>query len=108
MEETRARAHRGQWIAAPLGSLLALGGYATLVLLYLAFVAHRGGPVWLRVVGALPLLPPVLGAVIGARLGRGRPVVTRIWYAAVGALLALATVAVLLYGIAATVAVFTH
>jgi hypothetical protein len=110
--EASVEVRRWQWFVTPAAVLLALAWYAGFVAGYVALVAAQtrsGEPLGALVAEALPLLPPIAGAVLGARVARRRRPLVVVCHAAIGALLALAVVTVLLYGIVAFLAaVFSH
>jgi hypothetical protein len=110
--EASVEVRRWQWFVTPVAVLLALAWYAGFVAGYVALVAAQtrsGEPLGALIAEGLPLLPPIAGAVLGARVARRRRLLVVVCHAAIGALLALAIVTVLLYGIVAFLAaVFSH
>ena len=111
-DDAIVRVPRWQWIFTPVAVLLTLGWYAGFIAAYAVLAGAQstsGAAAGILVAEALPLLPPIAGAVLGARIARRRPPVSIVCHAAFGALLALAVVTVLLYGIVAFLAaVFGH
>lgn len=103
------RAPTWQRVLTPPAVALAVVCFAALAWICGTAMAGEAHPA-VVLLEALPLVPPLLGAVFGARVGRHRGGPTAIlWYAALGALLALAVVALLLYGVVAVVAyLFAH
>lgn len=104
-----ARSLTWQRVLMPPAAALAVVCFAALAWMVGAAVAGEAHPA-VRLLEVLPLVPPVLGAVLGARVGRRRGGLTpTLWYAALGALLALAVVALVLYGVLAVVGyLFAH
>ncbi len=102
-----AAARTWHWVVASLASAILAVGVLALLLQFVPTVmhearhSHRLGMLMLE---SLPLMPPVIGGVIGSRTARGQARATVWCFATLGALVGLAVVAVVLYGLVALVA----
>ncbi len=106
-EATVAPAPTWHWVVASLASLIVMVGVLILLLAFIPTMAHEarhGARFGMLALEILPLVPPVLGGVIGGRTARGNAPATVWCFTALGALVGLAVVAVVLYGLVAVVA----
>ncbi|MGA8114439.1 MAG: hypothetical protein WCA46_12300, partial [Actinocatenispora sp.] len=96
-----------QKVVASVASVIVLLGMVALVAAFGSAMigeTHHGARAGILALELLPFLPPVFGGVMGTLIGRQHGRITAWCYGSLGALLGLAIVAVVLYGLVAIIA----